>query len=99
MIAYKEKPNDEIFSLALELDEIKGIHLLIETYQTLVLTTNDYERTFSSYNNVHTDSQPNLKVQTVDDFINIHMNGPELAFIDFTVPIEVWREKRKRRFV
>jgi len=38
------------FSLSLNLQEIQGIHLLIEIYQTLMMTTNDCERTVNHSN-------------------------------------------------
>ena len=83
VVAYNKSSSDELISLALSLEEIKGIHILLETYQTLVLTTNDCERTFSIYNNIHIDSRSSLDVETVNHLINIHMNGPKTNLFHF----------------
>ena len=85
--------------MSLNLPEIEGIHILIETYQTMVLTTNDCERSFSHYNNVHNDSRASLNVTTVDLLLNIHLNGPQLDQFDFKTPIEIWKNRKKRTFI
>ena len=60
---------------------------------------NDCERTFSNYNNFHIDSQPNLKLQKIENVLNVRIDGPKLIFFYPTVSIETWKEQRKRNFI
>jgi len=83
----------------LGLNEIKGIHLVLEIYQTLILTTNECERAFSCYKNIHTEIRSSLNIATIDDVMNVHVNGPDLAIFNFNASIENWKNRRARTYI
>lgn len=98
-VTYKTLENNAFWKLALELDELEDIHILIETYLSIPLTTVECERTFSRLNLIKTDLRQSLAAENVSALMQIALNGPELETYDFSRCIQDWTSLKKRYFV
>ena len=76
--------------LSLENDDYKNISILIEIMLVLSLSTAEEERGVSKLNVIKDTLSTNLDDETLDDLMEISINGPTMANFDSSESIDWW---------
>jgi len=77
--------------LILSQDEIRDIHLLVETYLSLPLSTVNCKRVFSRANLIKTDTKSCLSTDVLNHLLQKAIIGPEIEEYDFGSCIADWK--------
>ena len=102
LVLQQKYPTDNIFVLwkiiaKYHVDQFPNLIKLAELALIAPLQTADYERGFSTQNDIKTADRNRLSADRLNKLMRITMNKTSLEDFDFEKAVNVWREAKQRR--